>query len=225
MKFYSVKTGDIVVFGHYEQDGNTGNGAEEIEWIVLDVRDGKALLLSRYGLEAKPYNAEYKEITWENCTLRAWLNGDFLKTVFNADEQSAILTTNVDNSSSQGYSKWSTSGGNNTQDKIFLLSYAEANRYLGVTYADSSNTESRVKLTTWAIKNGAYTSTYKTSEGDASGWWWLRSPGDRQKGAARVNDDGSLSRTSVHSGTGTIRPAFWIDVNSGAFQYAVNQGQ
>ena len=126
--------GGIVTFGRYEQDANEENGPEEIEWIVLDVQDRKALLLSRYGLEAKPYNTENTDVTWEICTLRTWLNSDFRNKAFSAEEQSAILTTTVDNSSSQGHNDLISIDGNNTQDKIFLLSYAEANRYLGVKY-------------------------------------------------------------------------------------------
>ena len=55
--------GGIVTFGRYEQDGNEENGPEGIEWIVLDVQDGKVLLLSKYGLEVKPYNTEHTEHT------------------------------------------------------------------------------------------------------------------------------------------------------------------
>ena len=46
----NISVGDVLAFGHYEQDNNPDNGPEPIEWIVLDVQDGKALLLSRYGL-------------------------------------------------------------------------------------------------------------------------------------------------------------------------------
>ncbi len=95
-----------------------------------DRKENKALLLSKYGLDAKPYNAEEGDATWEKCSLRSWLNGEFLQSAFSADEQTAILTTAVDNSNSQGLhnSRWDEDGGNNTQDQIFLLSYAEANR-------------------------------------------------------------------------------------------------
>ena len=88
-----ISAGDVVTFGHYEQDNNLDNGPEAIEWIVLDMQEGKALLLSKYGLDAIPYNTEYVNITWEQCTLRTWLNQDFLKTAFDEKEQSAILTT------------------------------------------------------------------------------------------------------------------------------------
>ena len=210
--------GSIVTFGQYEQDNNTGNGPEEIEWIVLDVQDGKSLLLSRYGLDAKPYNTEYMiNINWEECSLRAWLNNDFLKGAFTPTEQSAILLTAVDNSKSQGYSDWSTNGGNNTQDHLFLLSYAEANKYLGVTYGDSNNTRSRVAPTAYAKAQGAWTSDNKTADGETAGGWWLRSPGFLRNSAASVGRAGSLSCSSVRSGLVVVRPAFWLNLESDIF--------
>ena len=212
---YSV--GNYVTFGHYPQTSG-GNDSTPIEWLVL-ARDGnKALLLSRYGLDAKPYNEKWVDNTWEKCTLRTWLNGTFLNKAFTGEEQTGILLTEVDNSGSQGYSKWSTSGGNNTQDRIFLLSYAEANRYLGVTYDDSKNTKSRVSPTAYAIKQGASTSSSnKTADGAATGWWWLRSPGDGQRGAASVYGDGSLGIHGVGLDSGCVRPALWINLESDIF--------
>ncbi len=213
--------GGIVTFGRYEQDGNEENGPEKIKWIVLDVQDGKVLLLSKYGLEVKPYNTELLEITWETCSLRAWLNDDFLNEAFSAGEQSAILTTKVDNSDAQGYSGWSRYGEKNTQDKIFLLSYAEANRYLGVKLYnededdDGIDTKSRVAPTEYAIKNGAWIiDEYKTADGQLTGWWWLRSPGGYQDCTANVYGDGHLSYTYVYADRTCVRPAFWLDLNA-----------
>jgi len=94
--------GNIVRFGLYEQDNNLDNGPEEIEWIVLDVQQEKSLLLSKYGLDAICYNTEKTNVTWETCTLRSWLNSEFLKKAFTMQEQSAILSTKVDNSKNQG---------------------------------------------------------------------------------------------------------------------------
>lgn len=212
--------GSYVKFGTYPQT-SSGTDQTEIEWLVLDydAANHKSLLLSRYGLDAKPYNTERIDITWENCTLRKWLNDDFMNKAFTTDQQSAILTTAVDNSLSQGYSGWSTLGGNNTQEKIFLLSYAEANKYLNVTYENSENTGSRVAPTAYAIENGASTnSSCKTPEGrKEAGWWWLRSPGYSRDYAASVRYDGSLRSLSVSSDFGCVRPAFWLNLESGIF--------
>ncbi len=215
-----IKVGDIVSFGHYEQDNISENGREAIEWIVLDLdeENNKALLLSRYGLRNKPYNTKWTDITWEKCTLRKWLNDEFLNSVFTAKEQAAILTTKVDNSASQGYSSWNTKGGNDTKDKIFLLSYAEANRYLGVTHENTNNTKARVAPTAYAIAQGAWQDLNdKTADGESAGWWWLRSPGFNQILAAGVSTDGSLNSSLVDLGADVVRPALWVNLESGIF--------
>ena len=206
--------GSVVTFGTYPQT-KEGTDQTPIEWIVLDydVANNKALLISRYGLDAVPYNTKWKDVTWEQCTLRAWLNSEFLNRAFSAKEQSAILITNVDNSSEQGNSQWKTVGGNNTSDRIFLLSYAEANRYLGVTRYDSNNTKSRVAPTDYAIETGAYsTDNYQTADGKPAGWWWLRMPGLSNFDAPYVHNGGSLYYEAVFRDYGVVRPAFWLNL-------------
>ena len=113
--------GSIVTFGHYEQDGNVENGPEEIEWIVLDVKDGKSLLISRYALDAIPYHKEDIDITWEKCFLHTWLNDDFLQTAFTAEEQEIILETDVDNSQKQGLERWNNWKNTKDSTKIAKL--------------------------------------------------------------------------------------------------------
>ena len=208
-----IQAGDYVTFGHYPQMAE-GKDMTPIEWLVLDVQGNKALLLSRYGLDVKTYNEKMVDITWETCTLRAWLNGTFLNKAFTAEEQKGILTTTVDNSKSQGYSEWSTSGGNNTQDKVFLLSYGEANKYLGVTW-EYINMKSRTSPTAYAVQVDAYTNgDYRTAEGDLAGWWWLRSPGGSQDYAAHVHTYGSLGDHPVYYASAVIRPALWVNLDA-----------
>ncbi len=213
--------GSYVTFGTYPQTA-AGDDSTPIEWQVLDYdkKNHRALLLSKYGLDVQPYNTIYTSITWEKCTLRAWLNSDFLNKAFTTQERMAILTTNVDNSLSHGYSGFNTDGGNNTQDKVFLLSYKEANKYLGVTYFDRNNTKSRVLLTAYAIQASAFTfASNRTAEGTAAGWWWwwLRSPGSYQPLATGVDPYGSLLLNHVDNTTGGIRPALWINLESDIF--------
>ena len=218
-KLTACKTvGSIVTFGRYEQDNNIGNGQEEIEWIVLDVQDGKSLLLSRYGLDKKPYNTEYVGTTWEKCTLRKWLNGEFLQAAFTDTEQSGIMLTEVNNSKNQGYDKWSSDGGNNTQDQVFLLSYAEACEYLGASFSIFNTKKTRVAPTAFAKAQGAYTDgREKTMEGESTGWWWLRSPGEHQGRAISVGTEGSLHDRDVHNDNAVVRPALWLNLESGIF--------
>ena len=207
------QVGSIVNFGHYEQDNNGSNGREAIKWVVLDVQEGKCLLLSLYGLDKQPYNSTRADVTWETCSLRQWLNREFLKTAFTEEERNLIETTYVDNSQGQCFSKWSAKGGNTVFDKIFLLSYAEANRYLGLSTGASMDT--RVKPTEFARANWAETSmTYKTVEGDAAGWWWLRSPGEELFLRACVSFYGSLDIYTIYSDWGCVRPAIWLNLSS-----------
>ena len=77
-------------FGHYEQDNDTSNGPEEIEWRVLAAEGSRVLVISEYALDVKKYNAGSVGITWENCTLREWLNGEFFQTAFNSGEQGIL---------------------------------------------------------------------------------------------------------------------------------------
>lgn len=208
--------GNYVTFGEYSQTA-AGKDMTPIEWLVL-ARDGnKALLISRYGLDAQKYNTINTGVTWEKCTLRTWLNNAFYNKAFNSAEQTAILITSVDNSKCQGY--WSTEGGNNTQDKVFLLSYAEANKYFDVenwqNNGATDNVKSRVAPTVYAIAQGAgKNSSYKTADGIDAGRWWLRSPGVSQYDAAYVSTDGSLYANRVNVGSGSVRPALWVNIEA-----------
>ena len=206
---------DDLTFGRYPQTAD-GTDATPIEWKVLSVQGNRALLLSRYGLDEMPYHTERIDITWEQCTLRTWLNQDFLNKAFSETERNAILTSYVDND--QGY-WWETDGGKDTEDKIFLLSYEEANEYLGVTEEDKDNMESRTAPTAYAIRNGAYTSdSWTTEDGNLAGMWWLRSPGDLQSEAADVRTAGSLSNRSVNDSSVVVRPAMWVNLESEIFK-------
>ncbi len=219
--------GNIVTFGHYEQDNDAGNGAEKIEWIVLDYdeKDNKALLLSVYGLDTMPYNKTNVLVSWEESSIRKWLNDDFIKLSFTEKEKAAVLMTLVDNSSSQGSNGWVNVGwendsSENTQDQIFLLSYSEVHKYLKATIDNSDNLKSRAAPTIYAISQGAHVSIInKTDTGSSAGWWWLRSSGYlietyyKARYAEYIEDKGSVGRVSMYYRTGLVRPALWINVN------------
>lgn len=200
--------GQYVTFGNYEQDNNASNGAEPIEWLVLDKKDGKALLISRYGLESRVYSTKSVDITWKNCTLRKWLNSDFLNTAFTPAEQKKIADTKV---SADKNPKYSTDPGKTTTDKIFLLSLAEAEEYF------PDNNSRICAPTAFAKARGAWTSNdYQTADGEAACWWRLRSPGGAQNYAAGVDSDGSLYYYGyfVYYYDGAVRPALWVNLAS-----------
>lgn len=201
-KLKVAKAGDYAFFGEYEQDNNTANGKEDIEWLVLEVKDGKALVISKYALDCKQYNTKnYTDVTWEACTLRRWLNNDFINAAFSAEEKAIIPTVTV---SSDKNPEYSTNPGNATQDQVFLLSITEANKYF------SSDSARQCEPTDFAVANGAW----ESDSGNC--WWWLRSSGYSQGSAARVGHGGVVHEGGyfVDYGIGAVRPALWIDLNS-----------
>ncbi len=169
-----AKVGAYVKFGSYPQ--NNGSAKEPIEWLVLEVNGNKALLVSRYALDCQSYHHGCVSMTWERSDLRKWLNNDFLKAAFSAEEQCRIKLSEVVNDDNRAYS---TRGGNNTQDWVFCLSLAEAERYF------KNNSERKCQLTAHARSSLA-------SVKKKNGCWWLRSPGEDQCCAARVNGYGIL---------------------------------
>lgn len=197
-----IKVGNYIKFGAYEQDNNTSNGKEDVEWLVLEVKDGKALVISKYALDCQQYNTSYTDVTWETCTLRKWLNNDFLGAAFSADEKSMIPTVTVSADKNPDYS---TNPGNTTQDQVFLLSITEANKYF------SSDSARQCKPTEYAVAGGAY-----VNRSNGNCWWWLRSPGSDQNDAAYVFCDGDVfeSGDGVDDADTAVRPALWIDLNS-----------
>lgn len=130
----TLKAGDSYFIGKYEQDGDTGNGPEDIEWIVLDVKDGRALLISKYGLDAKAFQDQEdtlnrpKGVTWENCSLRKWMNNDFFNSAFSDEEKAMIPEVTLVNGGNEYYG---VPAQNDTQDKVFCLSVDEAMQYFG----------------------------------------------------------------------------------------------
>lgn len=189
--------GDTVLFGEYEQDKDISNGKEDIAWLVLEVKDGKALVVSKYALDCKQYNTSNTDVTWETCTLRKWLNNDFINAVFSSYEKAMIPTVTV------SADKNSTNPGNATQDQVFLLSITEANKYFG------SDSARQCKPTDYAVANGS-----RESHSGNLCWWWLRSPGSTQDSAAYVYSSGGVieSGNDVDYNDGAVRPAMWISI-------------
>ena len=193
---------DTVTFGSYYQSNS--NTKEPIDWIVLDRQEDKALLLSKYILDCKCYNEEYKELTWETCNLRSWLNNSFYNTAFNSNEKNYIHTTNVINSDNV---EDDTKGGNNTNDKVFLLSIDEVKKYFFYSYAFDDRLATRG--TNYAKDNGENNLWVFTYNGNS--YYWLRSPGSYQGYALGV-DSGMLYSGGFYVDKHNIgvRPAIWV---------------
>ncbi len=196
--FEGIKLNDVIKFGSYRQV--RGENDSEIEWQVLDIVNGKAFVISKYALDCKKYNETKEKVTWETCTLRTWLNSEFLDAAFADEEKARILTVTVKADKNHLYN---SNSGNDTEDKIFLLSDPEADKYF------ASSKKRSCKPTEQAVFNGAY--FYKN---DKTTYWWLRTAGINAKSAVDVSFGGVVmcSGREVDSKDIAVRPAMWIDI-------------
>lgn len=191
--------GDTVFFGKYEQDYDTSNGKENIEWLVLDKKNDKVLLISKHVLVDKQFGRT--DDTWETSILRRWLNNDFINDTFSPEEQSKLQITNV---SADKNPKFDVDSGNATMDKVFLLSVAEVEKYF-------ISDESRIADLHSAVSNEYY-----------SDRWWLRTSGVSfdtygktyyRYGAVCIGNTGAVSYGgNPADNINGVRPAMWISL-------------
>lgn len=219
-KIKTANVGDIIVFGTYEQDNNISNGKELIEWLVLAKKGNRVLVISDKALDCQLYNNTsdyYKNITWEICSLRKWLNADFINVAFSAEEQSKIQSTTV---SADKNPKYGSNPGNATTDKVFSLSINEVNKYF------TSDEARRCVPTAYAKANGANVIDNYHEEGTSVCCWLLRTPGNSScsvysyssyyyNDIAFVYFNGSVnySGNAVDTVGFAVRPALWITID------------
>lgn len=303
-----VEEMDTVKFGKYPQDSRDEEDKQDIEWIVLDRKDGKALLLSKYILDCKKYDdktnikqlyekiemledelgsehwdkaiEKYKQelqgiadtiyvnddigdiinseleikfyeemasylknqsdeklkeyiekleelidiektiiseednykITWGECTLRKWLNEDFVNVAFTDSENNQIAESNIKNFDNY---KYKTKGGEYTLDKIFCLSIDEVEKYFGDN-GDKTNNRIATSGTKYAkmVDNDGY-NLYVTDEDGYEGCspYWLRSPGEEAAKVSIMNVGGAIVNDgiSVENEQCGVRPAIWVE--------------
>lgn len=164
------------------------------EWYILENKDGRKLLLSKYIYEIMPYCKEARPVTWETSDLRAYLNGEFIWKTFSDDEKACILTVRNETRSN---GKYGISGGNPTEDRVFLLSAEECELYLG-GFGDLM--AGRTVL----------------GRGDEKIWWHLRTPGEAADVNACVDQSGMIDyhgmSDSLNIPEGGVRPAMWVKI-------------
>lgn len=216
----SLKPGTVVLFGQYEQDNKTENGKEPIEWIILEIQDEKAFLVSKYALDCLPFHEKAEDLTWENSSIRSWLNEEFYASAFVESEKLAIVQTAISNASEEGFTDYnpvdlSRTDLSRTNDRLFLLSYREVMHYF------PGQNDRKIIGSEYARSRGArFAGIISIGIGETD--WWLRSPGKASRDAAFVNVYGSIDTKKVSTKQG-IRPAVWVDLSAdgSAFPYAL----
>lgn len=200
-----VNENNTIILGSYPQSSVVFQKKEPLEWIVLDKKEDRLFCVSKYLLDCKPYNEKLEKLTWKTCTLRKWLNNEFFYNAFTENEQKRILVTDVEN---PNY---------NTQDRIFLLSYDEAEKYFEFEERGAETTAYAREQGSWFLseKEGAESDDRHIN----NGLWWLRYPDyvDEEDewlydGLSCVNFDGyiEVSADEVTAANCSVRPAIWI---------------
>ncbi|MCI9080260.1 MAG: leucine-rich repeat domain-containing protein [Lachnospiraceae bacterium] len=209
---------------------------QPIKWRVLSVNGTEAFLLADKALDVQPYNTVYEvAVTWEESTIRSWLNGygassniqnqdyskkNFINTAFGMSGQQAVKETVVDNKNTV---TGKIDGGNNTNDKLFFLSSSEtytntANRYGFVSKFykcdEARRSGSSVYAKAMGIVNDIYTGRC---------YWWLRSPEGTGQ-IACANYDGAVwpRYSNIDYRQYGVRPALNLDLaaSSNLWSYA-----
>ena len=207
----SVSVGDHISFGRYPQRRSPDTDSfepEPIEWRVLDIQDGKALLITEYLLKPISYNTTLEDVTWETCSLRKWCNDTFYDAAFSEDEKRFIQTVTLKNPDNP---LRGTPGGNDTEDRLFCLSLEEAKIY----FKDQG--DRWAVPTDYAINERADT---HEENGIVTGWWWLRTPASSANRASDVDCYGETDWEingygedgDFVIGSNCVRPAVWISI-------------
>ena len=191
--FKNISVGSCINFGNYYF---TPTIKSPITWVVLEKRGSQALLLAKDGIDCKPYHDSNAVITWQQSSIRKWLNSEFISQAFDSDALSRIFSANVLADKNPSYS---TNVGEATVDKVFLLSTQEARKYF------SSNNARVCNATPYATANGAMS---------GPAFWYLRTAGNYGANVSYVDRDGAISDAGyyVNANNRVVRPAIWIDI-------------
>lgn len=192
---------------------------KKIKWRVMQSENGSMMLMADQILDGRNYHDDYTDVTWENSDLRKWLGQQFYQEAFSPAEQAAILERELVNEDNRSFA---TEGGNNTKDKLFVISESEVQQEsMGFCSDYSVHSASRkVRETAYASAVGAGQSVGSTGVILGDGAWWLRTPGDTTDCAAYVDENGYVFRrgndvdSDIDGGLGGVVPALYIDAGS-----------
>ena len=225
-----AEIGDIVQMGTYEQDGDAET-EDPICWDVLD-KDGNAVLLISHDVIAyQRFSDNLKCVIWEDSEIRTWLNQEFYAEAFDEEEQASIRETTLENPSTVGFAAHVDPSGDvqvresrpDTKDKIFLLSWKEAEQYYGNRLTDASVLGRRPSRAVLQKRKAIFTdliieelpAMYPYSrhlpDGTERLSWMLRSTGMKNYTIFVIGYEGKWDQDYPDSYNG-VRPVMWVNV-------------
>lgn len=195
------RTGDTVLFGHYPSDIH--GAMKPVVWQVIAAEGEKVLLITKYGIDTIQYDDNRipgeNHATWEQCSLRKYMNSKMYDEMFSKEEQRLVMKTHLSNPDNEVFG---TSGGNDTEDLLFLLNIDEVKKYF------PEDNDRIVKITSYVKKKNIHLN-------DDEDAWWLRSTGADPRNAAYVDDEGAIYEAGFLSdyALNAVRPACWVDIS------------
>ena len=219
-----AEIGDIVQMGTYEQDGDPET-EDPICWDVLD-KDGDAMLLISHDvITYQRFSDNHKCVIWEDSQIRSWLNQAFYEEAFDETEQVDIRETTLENPSTVGFAAHVDPSGDvqvresrpDTKDKIFLLSWKEAEQYYGNRLTDAYILGRRPSRAVLQKRETIFTdiiieelpAMYPYSRHLADGT--VRSTGMKDYNILVIGYEGKWDQDYPDSYNG-VRPAMWVNV-------------
>ena len=117
-RFLSHKVGTKITFGNYQ--------GKDLTWTILETNGHSMLLFADESIATQPFHLEREEITWNSCSLRKWLNSDFLNTAFSFQDRMRVMLSKLNNRFDP---RWDRSNGPDTMDKVYVFSLPELLTY------------------------------------------------------------------------------------------------
>ena len=235
---YELEGRRYVRAGAEGEDGARYFACEPLVWRVVEVRDGTALLLSHAAVECEPFQEDLRDVSWEDCTLRSWLNGygpqanasakdfsgrgkSFLDRAFSAEEQEAILETAVRNEANYYFGMDS---GAQTKDRVFLPAESElfiydSSEIHGFSRHDEvADRAKQFRPTGYARMKGVW-----TEAGERGNVFWItRTAGYTHANVVYVDESGCMYNRGilVTCRDAAVIPALILDLDSSVYEYA-----
>jgi len=188
----TLSTGDRIEFGRFPVDEDYV--MQPLKWIVLAKEDGKALLMTEKEIISLDDAVKQKGV-WADSYVRKMLNDGFLNVAFTEHEKGQIISTIICTPKNK---ECKTDGGPDTEDRVFLLSVDEVEKYF------PNEEDRKCEPTEYARKQ-------RPTRRD-SGFWQLRTAGKDGWGSVAVSNyfGDYCAMTGNHVGFSFIRPVIWI---------------
>lgn len=185
-----AKAGDIIWLGQ-----------PIMPWQVLENKNGRLLVISKFVVDCLPYDGYYKFITWATSSIRKKLNNEYMPNVLTEQEIAKIVPVYINcDDDSLSFEQ----AGEITADKFFLLSVKEARRYF------RNDRERQAPVVKYATRSMLWTVFDKWAH------WWLRTQGDIIDDKYYVRDGFIMSMNSTVQGSYFehfgVRPAMYINM-------------